>query len=354
MLVVVKNVADPPDHREQMLQALQVLGVLLHALAQHRVCFVIVIVRGLGIFTLVQLSHHFGGASHRVIDTLQLWIVFAKFGGDLVAFGGELAALRAALLGECKAKFAPSRGADQLNGRRGLVEGHEILEQSLAAIENALNDIEGNAFDFAEFNRQVGDEPIGRAGRCVQGPLGAIALLLRNLFLFGGGVLGRGRPIALLLSHNGFLYRRSPLPCRGSAKQHEEADRGPGQRQRAALLPDLLRQQVFLRNAADRRREVGAELGKFAIAFGRAIPVGAHIDPLRLGFESSLEYRGQGRCFRPIKVVASGPPGQFAVSHRNQQRVGGLMFEPVRDLLCDPGRACRFRRRRAGSESAIR
>ena len=311
-----------------MIEAIGVLGILGQAFAVGVVRFRIIRVAGFRVGALGQLSHHLCRAPERIVHAGQIGIALREQLGGLIGLRRQLAAVGTVLLGKREAELASRADADELNRRRGFVEGKEVIEQTLAVLENVLNDLNRDAADVPYFYREIGDQIVRRVRCGVQRLFGAIALLLGDLLLRDRNPL--------------FADRDEILPERGGAEHRQQKHGGPRQRQGTPLLPDLFRKQILFGHAANGGGEVGAQFGEFTVALRRALPIGAQIDPFGFGGKFSLETGRKRCCIGPGNVAAARRPRQLAVGHRNQQRVDALVLKPVADFLADPLRARGF------------
>ena len=147
--------------------------------------------------------------------------------------------------------------------RRGIGLG-ELALHGFGAAENVQHQADRHAGLIAQLDRQIVDQMVRGHGRGIERALGFGALGLRGV----------------------------PLPGRGARQNQKRRGGRPRQRQRAALLPHFLREQILFRDAVNGRGEVGGEIEEFAISRRRAGTVVAHIDPFRLGGKSSLQLGG--------------------------------------------------------------
>lgn len=161
----------------------------------------------------------------------------------------------------------------------------QLLLQRLGAIEDLACQVDGHALAIAEFLREIEDQRVGGFRCRGQRPFGPVALLGRD----------------------------TPLP-RGRAGQHQQCrGSGPGKIKRAPLLPKLLRQQVFLRQAVYGGGEIRGELRKPSVTRIGAVSIGPQIDPFRLALECVLERRRQRGRAVPREVVGARVPGEVSV-----------------------------------------
>ena len=193
-----------------------------------------------------------------------------------------------ALIDQRVRQFLQRRRFEVLQRRRRGVGLRELALHGLGAAENVQHQADRHAGLIAQLDRQIVDQMVRGQRRGIERALGLGALGLRGV----------------------------PLPGRG-ARQHQKRSCGrPRQRQRAALLAHFLREQILLRNAVNGRGEVGCEIEEFAVSRRRAVAVVAHIDPFRLGGESSLQLRRQRR--RGGEIVRGAVPGELALGERQQ------------------------------------
>ena len=167
----------------------------------------------------------------------------------------------------------------QLDRRAGAAE---LALQRLHPLQDVVDQVDRHAGAVAQFAGEVEHQRLGGLARGAQRVDGALALDARHL----------------------------PLPDRQSAEHEQRAGRRPGERQRAALLAHLLREQVLLRHAVDGGGEVGAEVDEARVARVGAVAIGAEIDPARLGGEFAAQHGGQRRGVGPGEIAPGHDPSR--------------------------------------------
>jgi hypothetical protein len=150
------------------------------------------------------------------------------------------------------------------------------------------------------------------------------------------------------LGNGGLLLLNGNRRCRNRADEErcDNAERRIPPQVEAAVLADVLADQLVLGDAAQRRRQLGHQIAKAGIAQAGvcAGPCPPRVDPARLVGENRAQAPRQRRRLGPVEIFLVVIPGDLAVGLDDQQALGALVAAPEVHLLLDPRRLRRLRR----------